>query len=189
MTLAAVFLLIAIHKDVQKKVIAEIDEHFTGENILMEDLNKYKYVDYVVKETLRLFPTIPIVPRKVTHEFKLNEYTIPKDTILLEFIYALHRNPDVWGEDVLDFKPERFEPENYSKIDPNAYVPFASGRRMCIGECESSFYSQKILIKSNFRQQILHEFPQNVRHSLLQAFRSELVAEVQRFNGENDGHP
>ncbi|KAG5676230.1 hypothetical protein PVAND_006079 [Polypedilum vanderplanki] len=133
MALAAVFLLIAIHKDVQAKVIEEVDELFDGENVSMENLSKFKYVDYVVKETLRLFPTIPIVPRKVTEDFQLNEYTIPKDTILLEFIYALHRNPQVWGEDVLEFKPERFAPENYQKIDPNAFVPFAGGRRKCIG--------------------------------------------------------
>jgi cytochrome P450 len=134
MALAAVFLLIAIHKDAQAKMIDEIDEHFDGESLTMEDLNKFKYVDCVVKETLRLFPTIPVVPRKVTEDFQLGEHMIPKDTILLEFIYSLHRNPAVWGEDAGDFRPERFEPENIQKVDPSAFVPFASGKRKCIGE-------------------------------------------------------
>lgn len=79
----------------------------------------------VIKESLRIFPTIPIVPRKVTKEFQMNEHRIPKDAILVEFIYALHRNKDYWGDDALTFRPERFEPENMKDIHTHAFLPFA----------------------------------------------------------------
>ncbi|KAL7050157.1 hypothetical protein ACKWTF_003967 [Chironomus riparius] len=124
-SLSAILLLLAIHTDVQQKLINEVDEFFDGNDVSVEDLHKYKYTEMVIKEALRIFPTIPIVPRKVTKEFQLNEHRIPKDAILIEFIYALHRNKDYWGEDALKFIPERFEPENMKDIHTHAYLPFA----------------------------------------------------------------
>ena len=137
-SLSAILLLLGIHTDVQQKVIEEVDEFFDGTDVSVEDLHKYKYIEMVIKESLRIFPTIPIVPRKVTKEFQMNEHRIPKDAILIEFIYALHRNKDYWGEDALKFRPERFEEE---LINPHAYTPFTDGNRICIGKFFMVFYS------------------------------------------------
>lgn len=47
--------------------------------------------------------------------------------------FEIHRDKSIWGEDALEFKPERFEPENFTKIPHYAYIPFSSGPRMCPG--------------------------------------------------------
>lgn len=94
-------------------------------SIDIEDLHKFKYVEMVVKESLRIFPTIPIVPRKVTEEFQLNEHRIPKNAILIEFVYAIHRNENHWGKDAHLFRPERFDPVTNPDFNPHAYIPFA----------------------------------------------------------------
>jgi cytochrome P450 len=44
-----------------------------------------------------------------------------------------HRDKNIWGEDAMEFKPERFEPENLEKVHPYAYTPFKGGLRMCPG--------------------------------------------------------
>jgi cytochrome P450 len=124
-TLSVILLMIAMHKDVQKKIYEEIDANYKGGDVEMEELHKYKYIDMVIKESLRLYPALPFIPRKVTREFQMKEYTIPKDTILINFLYHMHRNKLYWGEDAKDFRPERFEPEEIKKIHPHAYAPFA----------------------------------------------------------------
>src|SRR5258708_10114099 len=45
----------------------------------------------------------------------------------------LHRDVQVWGENPEAFDPDRFSPENRAKIPPNAYKPFGTGQRACIG--------------------------------------------------------
>jgi cytochrome P450 len=45
----------------------------------------------------------------------------------------LHRDAKIWGDDPEKFAPDRFSPENRAKIPPNAYKPFGTGQRACIG--------------------------------------------------------
>lgn len=60
-------------------------------------------------------------------------YTVPKESTLLIHTLEFHRNKKFWGDDALEFKPERFEPENIKKVHPYAYFPFLNGSRMCPG--------------------------------------------------------
>ncbi|XP_070498102.1 cytochrome P450 4C1-like [Chironomus tepperi] len=146
LSLSTIILLLAIHTDVQQKLINEVDEFFDGTDVSVEDLHKYKYVEMVIKESLRIYPTIPLVPREVTKEFQMNEHRIPKDAILVELIYEIHRNKDYWGEDALKFRPERFEPENMKNVHTHAFIPFAAGRRMCIGHKYAMMFAKTFLV-------------------------------------------
>jgi hypothetical protein len=172
--------MIAIHKDVQKKIFEEVDANYEGGDVEMEDLHKYKYIEMVIKEALRLFPTVPFVPRKVTQEFQMKEYTIPKDTILIDFLYHMHRNTLYWGDDANDFRPERFEPEEIKKIHPHAYAPFAGEKRIFLMVLEgamrhSFFHSWQT---SLHRQQVRDVLPEGRSCAHFQELRVQLDLQV-----------
>ena len=60
-------------------------------------------------------------------------YAIPKDLGLMVLSPMLHRDKSVWGEDADEFNPDHTRPERMSAIPPNAYKPFGTGQRACIG--------------------------------------------------------
>ncbi|XP_024922629.3 cytochrome P450 76A2-like [Ziziphus jujuba] len=98
------------------------------------DIENLPYLQAVVKETLRLHPTIPfLIPRKAMRDTNFMGYFIPKNTQVFVNACAIGRDPDVWV-DPLCFKPERFLD---SKIDYKGQhfelIPFGAGRRMCAG--------------------------------------------------------
>jgi cytochrome P450 family 4 len=72
-------------------------------------------------------------------------FTAPKGAMLILPTMDNHRDKKVWGEDALEFKPERFEHENFKNIHPYAYFPFSSGPRMCPGY-KYSLLAMKIFI-------------------------------------------
>ncbi|XP_058797636.1 cytochrome P450 4C1-like isoform X2 [Phymastichus coffea] len=121
--------------DVQKKVHKELKEVFGSgtEPATTKQLNQLKYLDRVIKEVLRLYPSAPLIGRKLDKDAVIDGYSIPKNTILNIHIYQLHRNPEVW-DDPERFDPDRFLPENIHTKSPYAYVPFSAGPRNCIGQ-------------------------------------------------------
>lgn len=124
-----------MHKNVQQKVIDEIESADLSENfsISNEETKKFPYIEMVIKETMRLFPIGPMIARETTSEINLEGYNVPKGVILILSIFNLHRNEKVWGENAKKFIPERFEKEKMEKIHPYAFVPFSNGKRICLG--------------------------------------------------------
>lgn len=94
---------------------------------------------YQIKESLRLYPSVPNFKRIITEDFELGGYTIPAGTTISMHIYALHRNEEFFP-DPLTYRPERFMLENLFPSSeesggrhPFAFVPFSAGARNCIG--------------------------------------------------------
>jgi len=115
--------MLAMHQDIQQKLITEIDSICGTENDLTFDndfLQKFTYLDLIVKETTRLFPTGPIVARETSEEIDICGYRIPKKTIMVMSIFAMQRDPKYWGDDAHLYRPERFE----NLENPQAYLPF-----------------------------------------------------------------
>ncbi|CAI0415084.1 unnamed protein product [Linum tenue] len=99
-----------------------------------EDMQQLAYLKAVIKESMRLQPTAPLlVPRESTEDCRLGGYEIPAKTIVYVNIWAIGRDPETWGENPEEFRPERFM-EN-SSIDVKGadfeLIPFGAGRRMC----------------------------------------------------------
>lgn len=117
----------------QEKLIEEIDQ-VLGEDgeISIDATSKMNFLDACVKETLRLWPSVVRVERRSLCDFKLDQLTIPKGSYAFIPVYAVHRDPQNY-EDPDSFKPERFMPENKSKIKPATFIPFADGPRNCLG--------------------------------------------------------
>ncbi len=88
------------------------------------------YVSQIFEETLRLWPTAPAFTRHSYEDTVIGDnYRIAKETSLVVLIPMLHRDKQVWGENAEALEPDRFSPQNRSKIPPNAYLPFGTGQR------------------------------------------------------------
>lgn len=87
------------------------------------------YTEATIKETLRIRPVVPFVPRRVKEPFELGGYVLPPGTTVWANILLLHRRPDVYPE------PEAFRPERFLGHPSSAYtwVPFGGGTRYCLG--------------------------------------------------------
>ncbi|XP_066992166.2 cytochrome P450 9e2 [Anabrus simplex] len=132
-------ILLAMHEDVQSKVQQEVDEILGDDRkVTYDKLQKTKYLDMVLAETLRMYPPTPSVDRMCTKTFtipasdKHPEYTLqPGDQIAVP-IFGIHHDPEYFP-DPKKFDPERFSDENKANINPYAYLPFGLGPRMCLG--------------------------------------------------------
>lgn len=123
---SSTLLMLAIHKNVQQKVVDELHEVFStvDEHVDFDILNKLPYLELVIKETMRLFPISAFTLRKVMEDFQLDKYAIPAGAIIYLPVFGLHRDKNYWGEDADLFIPERFEPEKFKNVHPYAYIPF-----------------------------------------------------------------
>ncbi|KAF9094799.1 hypothetical protein BGX23_001576 [Mortierella sp. AD031] len=100
-----------------------------------EDIKKLKYQKQVINEVLRLCPPVPFNPRQSVEEDVLpNGHYIPAGSAVAYSAYTTHRLPELWGDDVLEFDPDRWGPERVGKIRPFMFVPFHAGPRICLGQ-------------------------------------------------------
>ena len=99
-----------------------------------EQVKQLRYVSQVLKESLRLWPTAPGFVRHPYEPTVLGgKYQIDTRNQLRVLTPMLHRDPKVWGENAEEFDPQRFAPEAERSIPANAYKPFGTGQRACIG--------------------------------------------------------
>ncbi|KAJ9177704.1 hypothetical protein P3X46_012894 [Hevea brasiliensis] len=98
-----------------------------------DEIQKLSYLKAVVKETMRLQPTIPIIPRETSQHCNLDGFQIPPKTVVHVNVWAIGRDPEVW-ENPEEFCPERFINKSIDLKGQNFEpIPFGAGRRMCPG--------------------------------------------------------
>ena len=97
-----------------------------------------QYLQYCLKESLRLCPGAPAIIRKATQNVIIprgggkdgnSPVLVPQNSFVVLCIHALHHREDIWGEDVEDFKPERWQEHQFAWD----YLPFSAGPRKCLG--------------------------------------------------------
>lgn len=92
------------------------------------------YISQILNETLRLWPTAPAFSRKPFEETVIGgKYQLAQGESVTILIPSLHRDRSVWGENAEEFDPDHFAPEKESHLPPNAFKPFGTGIRACIG--------------------------------------------------------
>ncbi|XP_045479750.1 cytochrome P450 4d8-like [Harmonia axyridis] len=125
---------IAKNKDLQDLLYQEQQNVF-GSNMDRDldqsAINDLKLLDSVIKETMRLYPPVPVYTRLVTKEFVFDGKLIPEGITIIHFAYGTHRNPKYY-DNPDTFDPYRFEdPKN---LTIGSYLPFSTGPRNCIGQ-------------------------------------------------------
>ncbi|CAO2820805.1 unnamed protein product [Amaranthus hypochondriacus] len=133
-------MLLALHPEWQHTIRAEFnqlcqnnDDHLHVPDI--DTLLKMKSVTMVIQEALRLYPPAAFISREALEEFEMGNIIVPKGVCIWTLIPTLHRDPEIWGPDANEFKPQRFANGVSSACKvPQAYIPFGLGARLCIGK-------------------------------------------------------
>lgn len=129
------------NQDVQQKLVNEVfnvEQDLNGQPLSYEQLTKMSYMDMVVSEVLRKWPTTPGTDRVCTKDTTfenpdgLGDFTVREgENIFIPFV-GLHRDSKYYSNPD-KFDPERFSKENVENIQPFTYLPFGVGPRACIG--------------------------------------------------------
>ena len=152
-TSGIVFLMycLCVYPEWQVKCREEINR-VIGERHFIEydDLPKLVCVTSCLKESLRLYSPLNFLPRILKKPLKLDDWTLPKGTMIDVGIQSLHHNPTVW-RDPMQYNPDRFNKENLDGKHAYSFIPFSAGPRNCIGQ-HFSLTEMKILICKLLRE-------------------------------------
>lgn len=127
---------------VMQRATAEVRSVFNGHNTVPEQaLGELRYLHLVIRETFRLHPPAPFLPRQAPQgttnkPCRVLGYDVPPGTTVLVNIWALGRDARYWpGGDPEAFRPERFEDGGVVDFKGTdfEFLPFGAGRRMCPG--------------------------------------------------------
>lgn len=135
--LSFTFLMMLKHPRVLHLAQAEVDKVLGNGPMEIKHIEKLKYIEAVLRETIRLHPTVSAIglhTKSGKDELIGNgKYRIMAKDVAILGIAALHRDPAVWGDDANDFKPERMLNGGFEALPPNSWKPFGNGVRSCIG--------------------------------------------------------
>jgi enediyne biosynthesis protein E7 len=121
------FYLIASHPEVEDCLLEELARVLGDRTPVLEDIPKLLYTKKVIQESMRLYPPIWIIERRVIQEDQIGGYILPTGSSVVISPYALHRHPEFWE------RPDVFDPSRFDARPPQAYIPFGMGPRFCIG--------------------------------------------------------
>jgi cytochrome P450 len=99
------------------------------------------YLDAVVKETLRLRPILPFIPRQTSEPFEVCGWELPAGVRVAPSVHLVHRRPELYPE------PDRFRPERFLEREAGTYtwIPFGGGTRRCVGAAFATFELKRVL--------------------------------------------
>lgn len=125
--------LLGKHPEVLRKLADEADRILSdGQPAGSADMDRLIYSRMVVDETLRIYPPTAMLARQNMDADEIGGYPIPPKSLVSLSPYVVHRHPDFWP-DPERFDPERFKPELAAARPKFAFIPFAAGPRVCIG--------------------------------------------------------
>jgi len=124
--------LIAHSPEWETRMLGEIDRVVGTGPVTAGHVAQLTTVQQVLNESLRLFPTAPVIIRDIIEDTEFEGVMVPAGTIGVIPIYAIHRHEAYW-EDPHRFDPGRFAPDHPKKPTRFQFLPFGAGPRICIG--------------------------------------------------------
>jgi cytochrome P450 len=130
--LAWALYLLALYPEWQDRLATEAQEMFGEGEIEFSQVSKLRISRDVFRETLRLYPPVPMMVREAACPEKFRDRAVPKGAQIVLSPWHLHRHTRLWDRPD-EFDPARFATENGKKCMRNAYIPFSAGQRVCTG--------------------------------------------------------
>lgn len=130
--LAWALYLLALYPEWQERVAAEAQDAIDPETIYFSTVSKLTLSRDVFRETLRLYPPVPMMVREAAQAETFRGRTVPKGSQIVLSPWHLHRHERLWDRPD-EFDPTRFKTENGKTCLRNAYIPFSAGQRVCTG--------------------------------------------------------
>ena len=124
--------LLALSPEWTATLLEEIARVTGGADVSGEHIDRLVLTQQVLKESMRLYPPVPLMSRQAANDTTLDGRAIARGTSVLMPIYAIHRHAKRWS-DPDRFDPARFAPEREKAMSRYQYMPFGAGPRICIG--------------------------------------------------------
>jgi cytochrome P450 len=126
------FYLLALHPEVENRLLKEIDEALEGHLPEFADLAQLKYAESVIRESMRLYPPVYAMARVALKDCEIAGYCVPRGASVVMSQWIMHRDPRFF-ERPEEFNPGRWTEEFVKQLPNFAYFPFGGGARVCIG--------------------------------------------------------
>jgi cytochrome P450 len=126
------FYVLARAPEWQERVRDELQSTIGAGVINRETIAKLPVTSRVLKESMRLYPPVPVITRVSIEDAELGGKRLPKPTLIVIPMYAVHRHRLLW-DDPDRFDPDRFLPDNEARYPRTQFMPFGYGQRVCIG--------------------------------------------------------
>ena len=188
--------LLGLNPEAEQKLHNELDRVLDGRAPEFSDLPKLPYGEFVIKESMRLYPPAWSVARTVVSEFELRGYRIPVGANVVMSQWIMHRDPRYFP-DLEKFDPDRWLPEKSQKLPRFAYFPFGGGPRQCIGASfammESTLLLATIAQRFRFRAEAGHpvvpvpSFTLRPKHGIQMTLQSSKAVNQPRQLGMSTG--
>jgi cytochrome P450 len=124
--------LIARAPEWEGRIVEEIEQVAGQGPITAAHIDRLKIVSQVLKESMRLYPPVPVLTRIVKDDVEIGGRRLRRGTLVVMPIYVIHRHQQIW-DDPDRFDPERFSPEHEGRYSRYQYMPFSAGPRICVG--------------------------------------------------------
>jgi cytochrome P450 len=159
--------LLARNPEAEARLHAELDEVLGGREPSIEDLPRLRYAEWVIKESMRLFPPAYGVGREAARECEIGGYRVPEGMQIFAFTWVVHRDPR-WYDEPERFLPERWREEEAARRPRFSYFPFGGGPRQCIGNSFAMMEAVLVLatIARRFRLAAVAGRPVEIRPAL-----------------------
>jgi cytochrome P450 len=181
LTLTYTWFLLSEHPAVEARLHEELDDALDeGSEPTIDDVQELDYLDWVIHESMRLYPPVYNIFRTPEEPVELDGYRVPPDAPIMLPQWAVHRSADHW-DDPETFDPERWRPERRADRHRFAYFPFGGGPRHCIGKHLALLEAKLIVatVASDYRLRYEGETPLSFVPSLTMHPEQEMRMRVE----------
>lgn len=124
--------LLSQHPETETRLWAELQRVLGDRPPTVADLPQLQYTQWVVHESMRLYPPVWVIGREAVQACEIGGYLIPAGSTVLMSQWVMHHDARYFAEPE-EFKPERWADESAQHLPKYAYFPFGGGLRLCIG--------------------------------------------------------